>query len=233
MNKILEYKNITGEIKDVDSKNKIVTGYLSAFGNVDSYGDIIEPGAFKKSIQERGEQIYFLNQHDWKQPHGFFKMLIEDEKGLYFESNPLIDTTYSQDLIKLYEAGIIKEHSIGYTTEKSSFDQDKNIRYLKELKLYEGSNVTRGANSQTPFEGFKSKTLPEINDEVKKITKAVKNGTFTDETFILLELALKQLQLDAIEIGKKSLEDLKPFNNTLETNKPNEAKTIQEFLKTI
>jgi len=227
---ILEYKTLTGGIKDVDTKNRIVTGYLANFGDVDKVGDVIEKGAMAKSIMERKNNIYFLNNHDWKQPHGKFNVLIEDNKGLYFESNPLIDTTYSMDLMKLYEAGIVKEHSIGYQTVKFNKSQSDNIRYLKELKLFEGSNVTLGANPNTPFLGMKGLTLKDINKEVNLIVKAMRNGTFTDETFTLLEIALKQLQLEAYNLGKKSLNDNEP-PSTQTDNEPILIKTINEFTK--
>lgn len=239
MNTFLEFKNLTGELKDLDVKNKIVTGYLSSFGNKDSYGDVVEPGAFKKTIDERHNDIFFLNQHSWGQPHGKFKILKEDNKGLYFESNPLIDTTFSSDLMKMYEAGIIKEHSIGYSTIESTYNKETNTRYLKELKLYEGSNVTLGANSETPFTGFKSfTTIKEIEQEQKKFIKAIKDGTFTDDTFILLEIALKQLQKQAFELGKKSLiEEKEPLivnTPTLEIE-PNKKsiEIINEFTKSL
>lgn len=236
MDGLLEIKTITGAVKDIDTKNRMITGYLSSFiDKKDSYGDIVVKGAFLKSINERKNEIYFLNQHNWSQPHGKFKVLQEDSKGLYFESEPLIDTSYSSDLMKLYEAGIVKQHSIGYSTMKSDWDAKTDTRYLKEVKLYEGSNVTRGANPDTPFTGFKSKSLKEINDEVKLIMKALKNGTFTDETFILLEVALKQLQLDAYELGKKSLKNEEPPIDTSIISEPTleQIKIINEFRKSI
>jgi hypothetical protein len=207
MDGLLEFKSIFGSISDVDTKSNIVTGYLSEFGSKDYDSDIIEKGAFAKSIAERKNDIFFLNQHDWKQPHGKFNVLQEDSKGLYFESNPLIDTTYSSDAIKLYAAGIVKEHSIGFQTVKSEWHKDGYTRTIKEVKLYEGSNVTLGANKNTPFTGFKSRSLQEINDQVSLIMKATRTGTFTDDTFMQLEIALKQLQLESYELGKKALEE--------------------------
>ena len=41
------------ELKDIDSENRQVAVYLSKFNEIDSDGDVIRPGAFKKSIQER------------------------------------------------------------------------------------------------------------------------------------------------------------------------------------
>ena len=232
MNEILNFKSISGCIKDYDMDKRIVTGYLSNFGNKDLHGDVIEQGAFKKSITERKSNIFFLNQHDWKQPLGKFNVLQEDSKGVYFESEPLIDTSYSMDLLKLYDAGIVAEHSIGYSTIQSDYDQKENTRYLTELKLYEGSAVTLGANPDTPFTGFKGLTLQEVNDKTKAILKAFKSGTFTDETFGLLEVALKQLQIQAFELGTKSLKTPEPIITQLE-NEPNTSEVIEQFIKSI
>lgn len=230
MNEILSYKSIlNGSVEDVDVKKRIVTGYLSSFDTKDYDNDVIVKGAYSKSINERKNNIFFLNQHDWKQPHGKFNVLTEDSKGLYFESTPFVDgVSYSEDTLKLYDAGIIKEHSVGFNVVKSDFDTKDNVRVIKEIKLYEGSNVTLGANENTPFTGMKSMTLQEVNDQYKLITKAFRNGTFTDETFSLLEVALKQLQMQSYELGKKSLIINEPIVIT-QTN--NEADAIKQFIK--
>jgi hypothetical protein len=52
------------QVKDVDTTGRHVVFYAAAFGNVDSYGDIIVPGSFKKTIAERGpagtDQLKYL-----------------------------------------------------------------------------------------------------------------------------------------------------------------------------
>lgn len=224
-----EYKNIGASVKDVDSSNRIVTGYLSNFGNIDLDDDIMQKGAFSKSLMERKNNIFFLNQHNWNQPLSKFAVLQEDEKGLYFESNPLPNTTYADDVLKLYDAGVLDQHSIGFQTIVSEFDQKSSIRTIKEVKLYEGSVVTMAANPSAIFTGVKCLTLEEIGLKEKKLIKSIKNGTFTDETFVLLEIALKQLQLDAYELGKKSLEAV----TTVDTLKPisTDNKDMLELLK--
>ena len=230
MNNLLTFKSASNTFKDVDVKKRIVTGYLSAFDNKDYDNDIIVKGAFTKTLQERKDKIFFLNQHDWKQPHGKFAVLQEDEKGLYFESHPLLDTTYSTDLLKLYDAGVINEHSIGFNTIKADNDEKAGVRVIKEIKLYEGSNVTLGANPETPFTGFKSLTIDEIIDKEQNLVKAIKSGTFTDETFVLLEYALKELRSQAYLLGTTSQVIIEP---SLDTHKDNTADYINEYLKTI
>jgi len=221
-----EKKSIVGEVKDLDLKKRVVTGYLSAFDNKDLVGDIIVRGAFTKSLTERKDQIFFLNQHNWDQPHGKFNMLQEDAKGLYFESNPLVDTTYSSDLLKLYDAGIINEHSIGFTTVKDEAKSDH--RLLKELKLYEGSNVTLGANPETPFMGMKAGTK-RASDQVKRIMKMLRSGDLTDDTFTLLEIALKQYETELIELGKKTVEPLQDTQQEPSVNTQFED-TLRKYL---
>ncbi len=238
MKGLIDYKNNTSSVKDVDIKKGIVTGYLSDFDTKDYDNDIIVKGAYTKSITERKNDIFFLNQHNWSQPHGKFNVLQEDSKGLYFESMPLINTSYSQDTLKLYEAGIIKEHSVGFITIKDEYDTKENARIIKEIKLLEGSNVTLGANPNTPFTGFKSMTLTETNDQVKRIVKMLRNGTLTDETFTLLEIALKQLQKQAYNLGVKSLDKKEPLKDTPLIVEPNiedtkTIETINNFINTL
>ena len=226
----LEYKSHFGEVKDVDTKNRIVTGVLANW-NKDHHNDIIEKGAFRKTLLERKEQILFLNQHSWQQPHGYFAELEEMDAGLRFVSNPLPNTTFSNDALELYARGIVKEHSIGFEVIKSDYDSDTDIRIIKEIKLYEGSNVTLGANSSTPFTGFKAMTKEELQGMVKSIIDCLRVGTLTDETFLRLELALKQLQTEAYRKGREEAlnqpGDPDPTDPTLPKK---DLSTIQNFI---
>jgi HK97 family phage prohead protease len=218
----IQYKNNTGIVKDVDMKSRTVSGYFAAFGNVDHDGDITEKGAFAKSIRERGPQgtneIWFLNFHKWDQPHNLIKTLHEDAYGAYFEAE-LPSTSYSNDTLELYERGILKQHSYGFIPVNPVMDGD--IRRLKEVYLFEASNVTLGANPNTPFLGMKSATKEEVDDMVSRISGAIKNGKFRDETFSLLDIALKQLYNSAYQLGQqKALATDQPDTSTGNDAKP-------------
>jgi HK97 family phage prohead protease len=231
MKGLLEYKNFTAEIKDIDAKSMTVTGYWSKFGNVDYDEDIIASGAANKTIAERGpmgsNEIFFLNQHNWAQPHGKPTVLEAQEKGIYFESK-IAPTSYGKDALVLYAEGIVVQHSIGFSTVKADYDQKTGIRTIKEIKLYEGSNVTLGANPETPFTGFKSLTMAEINDQISKMIKILKDGSLTDEGFGRLEIALKQFQLEAFTLGKNSLSEIEP---TIVTPIEDEPNILTELIK--
>jgi HK97 family phage prohead protease len=81
-----DVKNCSLDIKDISEKEGIVSGYLSAFGFKDSDGDIIQKGAFTRTIKERGPQsekprIKYLLDHRTDKAIGVFQELKEDAKG--------------------------------------------------------------------------------------------------------------------------------------------------------
>ena len=73
-----------GEISDIDDKLGIVKGYGSVFGNEDSDKDIIEKGAYARTLKSNGSRVKYLYQHDITKPIGKMRELYEDDKGLAF-----------------------------------------------------------------------------------------------------------------------------------------------------
>lgn len=201
MKNLIQYKDFEGKaVKDVDSKGRTITGYFAAFNNVDLGGDLIEPGAFAKTIMERGPQgqnkVFFLNQHDSWQVLGKPAVLKEDSYGLYHESK-VADTTLGNDVLKLYQEGIMDSFSFGYRTITENRVED--VNHLKELYLYEGSAVTFPMNESAITTGIKS--IETINKKIKEIEKFCKDTTASDETIELLLLNIKQLQQEIINIS--------------------------------
>ena len=99
-----------GELLDADEKAGIVKGYGSYFGNKDSDNDVIVKGAYKKTIEENGERVKYLYQHDMFKPIGKMVELYEDDKGLVFVAE-VAKTQLGMDTIELMKAGVITENS--------------------------------------------------------------------------------------------------------------------------
>jgi len=195
-NMIYNYKSFDLEVKDVDAKNGIVAGYFSAFGMVDSDGDILMPGAFKRSIQDWGvegkQRIKHLLNHNPSQPLGKLTVLKEDNYGLYYESK--IGThQLGKDFIKMVESGLIGEHSIGFKTLREQKGSDANE--IHDVMLFEGSSLTAwGANENTPLIGMKGmKNMDKIQDQIKAFEKFIRDSDVTDETIDLCLIKVKQL----------------------------------------
>jgi len=198
------YKDVSdGVIKDVDTVKGIVTGYFSIFGNKDSDNDIIMPGAYKRTLKANGPdsekpRILHLYQHDAMQPLAKPKVLKEDKMGLYFESH-ISHTTLGKDVIQLYQDKVLTEHSIGYQIVKRERDEDRDEQKLIELRLWEGSTVSWGANMDAIVSTVKTEGKPDKKTWTKllKMMEALDDalkGNYSDDTARQLEIQFKQLQ---------------------------------------
>jgi uncharacterized protein len=207
MNKLYEYKGLQMplEIKDVDTKAGIVTGYFAAFDSVDSDRDIIRKGAFAATIRNQGPKsknarIRHLLNHNPSEPLGELQSLKEDDYGLLYESK--IGThNLGQDFLKMVESNLVKEHSIGYSIVKRNqigqWDDPKSgaVYELTEIKLYEGSSLTGwGANQFTPLLGSKGEfDVQRVQDQISNLEKFCRNTDATDQCIELCLLEIKQL----------------------------------------
>jgi len=204
-------KGYSEGVKDVDTVKGIVTGYFSAFGNKDSDGDIIQFGAYTKSINENFPRIKHLLDHDRTKAVGKLQILKQDSFGLYYESKAGRHTL-GQDFLKMAEDGIITEHSVGIQAIKEHKSKEENANIITEVRLLEGSSLqTWGSNQFTPLMGIKSETdLMALFDTLEK---ALKNGTYSDECFqntiIPRHEAIKSILPQFSTKPQAHLEDLK------------------------
>lgn len=144
-----------------------------------------------------------LLQHNPLMPLAKPMELIEDGKGLRFVSK-ITETSYGKDVIKLYSEGVFNEHSVGFEIVKS--DNKAGYREIREIKLWEGSTVTWGANPNTPIESMKSWDKPKSKEMIAKFCNILRNGDLTDESMIQLEIGLKQIQNHLMALETKSVE---------------------------
>lgn len=232
-------------IKDIDTTGRRVQFYGSAFGNMDSDGDIMMPGCYAKTIQENGPQsrqprIKHLKQHNTRDILGAFAELAEDTKGLLCLSD-IAKTRDGDDALALYELNLY-EHSVGFQTLKSEWDQTdpaNPLRRITEVRLWEVSSVTWGANSDTPFVGFKSHDpaaclagVESLNDRLDKLFKALRTGNLQDSTYLMLETEADQLKTaykGLISLSGEPLKPAAPEAVTPEAGEPSGEKALNEF----
>jgi HK97 family phage prohead protease len=109
------------ELKELDDTGRI-KGYAAVFGNEDKGGDIIEPGAFTKTIQETGGQVPILWQHDRYEPIGVSTSLEQDRKGLLIDGQLNMDVQRAREARSLLNQKALQGLSIGYQTVKHAYD---------------------------------------------------------------------------------------------------------------
>jgi len=148
----MQYKAYPVEFKAGDKG--IYEGYFSIFGNQDDGGDVMMAGAFAKTIAERAARIKVLFGHDWSKLIGPPPELQEDSKGLYAKGRLTLGSFWGKEAWELMKDGALKEGSIGYEAVTSDWDQ-RGVRFLKEVKLYEISPVPLGMNPLTEVQAVK------------------------------------------------------------------------------
>lgn len=156
---LFQTRDFSFDIKAV-KEDGFFSGYGSVFGVVDSYDEIVAPGAFAKSLAERaakGRKLPILWQHRPAEPIGVYTRVEEDKKGLYLEGSLLVaDIARAREAHALLKSGAVTGQSIGYWVRADSWDEKTRIRTLLEVDLQETSIVTFPANDEARVDMVKS-----------------------------------------------------------------------------
>lgn len=186
----VETKSFELEIKDADSSG-MIRGYASTFGNVDQGLDIVDKGAFKKSIKESKGLFPILADHNPSKQIGWNLRAEEDDKGLYVEGKLDLNVQDAREKYSLaktaMENGAKMGLSIGYMTIKAEPDREKPmVRRLKELKLFEYSIVTFPMNTSAMITAMKSTFQANHTiDSLKRLIEELKQNGITHSDLLL------------------------------------------------
>lgn len=181
------------ELKAQD--NGIVAGYFSTYDKTpDSYGDIIEPGAFTETIKKRAESGHpfpLCFNHDFSAVIGAVKTIEDREKGPYIEAE-FLDTAQAQDVRKMLQSGAIYQFSFAYDVLGARLPDEEEKKagvtnVLTKLEVFEVSVVTVPANQNAQVTEVKS---------VEPETKQGKRNRKSDEDIIRNCITALQSLLD-------------------------------------
>lgn len=155
----------TFEVKAVSDDGSF-SGYGSVFGVIDSYNERVMPGAFTRSIEQKGANgVALLWQHRSDSPIGVYTEMREDTKGLYVEGKLALGTEKGREAYELMKMGWKAGMSIGFMPAESEKAED-GVREVRELDLWEVSIVTFPANAASMVEQVRAKI--ENGDEPTK-----------------------------------------------------------------
>ena len=211
----MERKAVHFEIKKDDIAGRVFAGYASTF-DVDLGGDIITPGAFKKTIEGRQQAIKVLWQHN--EPIGKSMRLYEDSIGLFVEGK-VSKTRLGDEAIELMRDGVVDQMSIGFSVPAGKSEMsDDGLRVIREVKLYEFSAVTFPMNENAIITSVKNMkdaiALGNINDgdlkELSEILTDIKTLLSTEPP----ENTQPQLQPSEIDMLMKALDNFGALANT-------------------
>jgi HK97 family phage prohead protease len=155
----LKYLERPFEVKAVEDDGAF-EGFGSVFGNVDSYKEIVAPGAFAESLAQwkaSGRLPPVLWQHRSGEPIGPYLFMEEQPIGLHAKGQLLInDVQRAKEARALMKAKAVNGLSIGFVTREDSYDRLTGIRTLKKVDLWEVSVVTFPANPAAQISSVKS-----------------------------------------------------------------------------
>ncbi len=152
------------EIKAL-GEDGLISGYGSVFGNKDSYGEIVDKGAFKRSLadyrrQKRLPKMFW--QHDPGQPIGHWTDMAEDDTGLLVTGQLNMNVQKGREAYFHLRDGDIEGLSIGYRVIKETRDEANDAVILKELSLMEVSVVSLPANAEATVSAVKAAETEEL-----------------------------------------------------------------------
>lgn len=172
----------------------LIEGYASLFGACDQGGDVVQQGAYARSLKglsAAGRSVKMLWQHDPAQPIGVWDEVREDTRGLFVKGRILTATAKGAEVAALIQAGAIDGLSIGYRTQKAVRGAD-GCRQLCRVELWEVSlvtfpmlpaaRVTGKSSADTPGgEAAEpgSDALRALADGLRQITRDLKTGQST------------------------------------------------------
>ena len=215
-----------------------VAGFFSTYDKEpDSYGDIIEPGAFTETIEKRkatGHPFPLCFNHDFSAVIGAVDSIEEKDIGPYAEAS-FLDTTQAQDVRKMLQSGAIYQFSFAYDvldrrdpTEEEKAAGIQNV--LKKVELFEVSIVTVPANQHAVVTEVKS-----VGPETKQGRRNSRKDA--DKINQIIELAkslLEEPEDTNAEDDAKSAEPTAEVNEASEEPKTAEnAKRAEELLAKI
>jgi len=206
-----EWKSIAEPIFASEVEGK-VEAVFSVFNTIDSDGDVVLPNSIKSGYGDKG--VAMVWGHDWKDVIGRGEIIQDNDKAV-FKGEFIMDTERGREAYNTVKAmGDLQQWSFGYEvvdSEKGAFQKDgmqtQDVRYLKELKVWEVSPVLVGANQETYTLAVKNAT-DEVEEKIEEVDET-DGKRFTDEIADVLNALVavtnRAKELTALRLKKDKL----------------------------
>lgn len=166
----MEHKTFELIETKADGEAGTFTALASVFGNVDSVGDRMMPGAFKNSLERwrsSGDPIPIVLSHQWDDPMAHIGKadpadVVETERGLVVNGSlDIHDNPVAKQVHRLMKERRLKGWSFGYTVPKGGQKRSNGVNEVSEVDLIEAGPTLKGANPQAELQAIKSESVEE------------------------------------------------------------------------
>jgi HK97 family phage prohead protease len=180
-----------------DPDEGIISGYGAYFSNIDSHGDVIQPGAFKDSIaraNKTGRFPQMLLMHSRgpltadELPVGVWTSIFEDAKGLFVTGRLALGNSVANDVYSLLKSDppAITGLSIGFIPSRFVVKPKGSDvkRSLIEIDLKEISIVTSPSNDKARILSVRTAATKrkdtddnEISGLLRTLSRSIRSAT--------------------------------------------------------
>ncbi|MBI0435418.1 HK97 family phage prohead protease [Roseomonas sp. KE0001] len=139
-----------------------ISGYAAVWGRRDLFGDVVQRGAFAKSLaahRTAGTRPLMLWAHDPARPVGVWTEIREDDTGLHVTGMLVMDSTAGRDAHAMLKAQALDGLSIGFRTIRAA-PATGGGRVVSEMELIEISLVSRPAQHAARVASVRSAPTP-------------------------------------------------------------------------
>lgn len=187
-----------------------IKAYALAFGNIDSWGDIIMPGACDEFLAgPEADRMALCWQHDRATVIGKITAKGVDDHGMWIEAD-ILPTTAGNDAAILLKGGAVKEFSIGYRAvsyhweHKEGYEYD--IRVLDKIQVYEVSPVTTAANPEAIL--VSAKADPEHHNQTQNpLNQKQDSKKMTPEEIAAMRESIEKAASEKVAAEIKAVQD--------------------------
>lgn len=200
-------------------------GFGSIFGNIDLGGDVVMPGAFKRTLAEHnseGTLPMMFWMHDPSRIPGKWIEMEETSKGLYVKGK-LADTELGREIHALLSMKAVSGLSIGYMSKDTDYTDD-GVRLLKDVDLIETSVVSLPMNPKAQIVHAKSR-LSERGEYVPTFDEIALLKRDCEQFFYAKGFSRKLAKVYVSNLFRESSETLDPADETLVKDDTTPSKT--------
>lgn len=150
---------IAAERFKLDEGTGEFTGYAAVFNVRDHGGDVVMPGAFKRTIAERLPQGLIKVFRNHRDPTGMPVEMREDNFGLWVHGKLELGLAAARDMLAEMKSGLMSHMSFAYDVVKSERGEDASgrpILKLLDVELYEFGGVYWPMNDAARIESVKA-----------------------------------------------------------------------------
>lgn len=228
------FKSCPVRVKATDESGALAEGQfeavVSVFGNKDSQGDIVQPGAFTETLAawaESGDPIPVYYSHRMDDPDyniGHVLEAKETDEGLWVRAQIDLDAEGSKarQVYRLLKGRRLTQFSFAYDVEDGGFekgDGGEEFYSLRKLKLYEVGPTPIGANQETDLLAVKAAKSGRVI--------SAKNEATLREAMASLDAAAKQIKdvLSVLDAGEANDQEQASTSGPAKDEEPARAKS--------